>query len=126
MNKGQMLGARLPLELVRDLELIEVIEQTDRSSTAADCSPRRSASGSLSITRGSTETGNSRWHGQSTMPAYPCGKQWNTPEPERWPHSTLSKLSDKIREPSPEAPCARNGDHAEGTTTMRNDGNRIR
>lgn len=34
MNKGQMLGARLPLELVRDLELIEVIEQTDRSSIA--------------------------------------------------------------------------------------------
>ncbi|MXZ41566.1 MAG: hypothetical protein F4Z18_07265 [Caldilineaceae bacterium SB0666_bin_21] len=34
MNKGQMLGARLPLELVRDLELIEEIEQTDRSSIA--------------------------------------------------------------------------------------------
>lgn len=31
MNKGQMAGAWLPSELVRDLELIEEIEQTGRS-----------------------------------------------------------------------------------------------
>lgn len=33
MNKGQMVGARLPLGLVRDQELIEEAEQADRSST---------------------------------------------------------------------------------------------
>ena len=33
MNKGRMVGARLPLGLVRDLEFIEEVEQADRSST---------------------------------------------------------------------------------------------
>ena len=33
MNNGQMVGAWLPMGLVRDLELIEEVEQTDRSST---------------------------------------------------------------------------------------------
>ncbi len=33
MKKEQMVGARLPLELVQALELIEEVEQSDRSST---------------------------------------------------------------------------------------------
>ncbi len=33
MKKERMVGARLPLELVRELELIENVEQTDRSTT---------------------------------------------------------------------------------------------
>ena len=32
-RKEQMVGARLPLELVRDLEAIQAAEQTDRSTT---------------------------------------------------------------------------------------------
>jgi predicted HTH domain antitoxin len=33
MRKEQMVGARLPEELVRDLETIEGVEQSDRSTT---------------------------------------------------------------------------------------------
>ena len=33
MKKGQMVGARLPSELIRDLKLIEEAEHTDRSTT---------------------------------------------------------------------------------------------
>ena len=33
MKKEQMVGTRLPLELVRELELIENVEQADRSTT---------------------------------------------------------------------------------------------
>ena len=33
MKKEQMVGARLPTELVRELELIEDVEQSDRSTT---------------------------------------------------------------------------------------------
>ncbi len=33
MKKERMVGARLPLELVRELELIENVEQSDRSTT---------------------------------------------------------------------------------------------
>jgi predicted HTH domain antitoxin len=33
MRKEQMVGARLPAELVRDLETIEGVEQSDRSTT---------------------------------------------------------------------------------------------
>lgn len=33
MKKEQMVGARLPSELVRELELIEEVEQSDRSTT---------------------------------------------------------------------------------------------
>ena len=33
MKKEQMVGTRLPLELVRELELIEDVEQSDRSTT---------------------------------------------------------------------------------------------
>lgn len=33
MKKERMVGVRLPLELVRELELIENVEQSDRSTT---------------------------------------------------------------------------------------------
>ncbi len=33
MKKERMVGTRLPLELVRELELIEDVEQSDRSTT---------------------------------------------------------------------------------------------
>jgi len=33
MRKAQMVGTRLPQELVRDLETIEGVEQSDRSTT---------------------------------------------------------------------------------------------
>ena len=33
MKKEQMVGARIPLDLVRELELIENVEQSDRSTT---------------------------------------------------------------------------------------------
>ena len=33
MRKEQMVGTRLPLEVVHELELIESVEQADRSTT---------------------------------------------------------------------------------------------
>ncbi len=33
MKKEQMVGTRLPIELLRALEMIEAVEQTDRSTT---------------------------------------------------------------------------------------------
>ena len=33
MKKEQMVGARIPMDLVRELELIENVEQSDRSTT---------------------------------------------------------------------------------------------
>ena len=33
MKKERMVGTRLPLELVRELEFIEDVEQSDRSTT---------------------------------------------------------------------------------------------
>jgi predicted HTH domain antitoxin len=68
-----MVGSRLPEELVRDLELIEGIEQTDRSSTIRrllaravaewkrDYYARQYGDGKLSMARAAHEAGISIW-----------------------------------------------------------------
>ena len=73
LNKGQMLGARLPLELVRDLELIEVIEQTDRSRIARrllakavrewklEYCAQQYGDGTLTLARATRDAGMSLW-----------------------------------------------------------------
>ncbi|MYD89301.1 MAG: hypothetical protein F4Y08_03025 [Caldilineaceae bacterium SB0662_bin_9] len=73
MNKGQMVGARLPLGLVRDLELIEEVEQADRSSTVRrllakavhdwklEYYARQYGDGKLTMARAARDAGVSLW-----------------------------------------------------------------
>ncbi len=73
MKKDQMVGSRLPLELVKDLELIERVEDTDRSTTIRKLLRRAAqewkmehyaaqyAQGRVSSARAAQEAGVSHW-----------------------------------------------------------------
>lgn len=69
MSKEQMVGSRLPPELISDLEMIEKAEQSDRSTTIRkllsratrewkmDYYARQYAEGKVSMARAARETG---------------------------------------------------------------------
>lgn len=73
MKKGQMVGARLPLELVRELEFIEEVEQADRSTTVRrllakavrewklEHFARQYGDGKLTMARAARDAGVSLW-----------------------------------------------------------------
>ncbi len=73
MKKGQMVASRLPEELVRDLELIERHEQTDRSTVVRkllrqaigewkrDFYARQYGEGAMTLARAAQEAGVSLW-----------------------------------------------------------------
>ena len=73
MKKQRMVGTRLPLELVRDLELIENLEQSDRSTTVRklldkairdwkrEHYARLYGEGKVSLARAAREAGVSIW-----------------------------------------------------------------
>ena len=73
MKKEQMVGTRLPYTLVRDLEAIEEIEQSDRSTTVRkllhraiqhwklDHYSRLYGDGKLSLARAARQAGVSLW-----------------------------------------------------------------
>ncbi|MBI1874592.1 MAG: UPF0175 family protein [Acidobacteria bacterium] len=73
MRKEQMVGTRLPEDLVRDLETIENAEQSDRSTTVRkllykairdwklEHYARRYGDGKLSLARAAKEAGVSLW-----------------------------------------------------------------
>ena len=73
MKREQMVGTRLPQELVRDLELIEQVDQTDRSTTVRkllskatrewklDFFARQYAEGKVGVARAAREAGVSVW-----------------------------------------------------------------
>jgi hypothetical protein len=73
MKKEQMVGSRLPLELVADLDLIERTEQSDRSTTVRKLLSRAVGSwkmehfarqygdGKLTLARAAAEAGASLW-----------------------------------------------------------------
>lgn len=73
MKKEQMVGARLPSELVRELELIEDVEQSDRSATVRrllsraikqwklDHYVRLYGEGKLTLARAAHDAGVSLW-----------------------------------------------------------------
>lgn len=73
MKKGQMVGTRLPLELVQELELIEDVEQSDRSTTVRrllasaiqqwklEHYVRLYGDGKLTLARAAREAGVSLW-----------------------------------------------------------------
>lgn len=73
MKKDRMVGTRLPLDLVRELELIENVEQTDRSTTVRrllskaiqqwklEHYVRLYGDGKLTLARAAREAGVSLW-----------------------------------------------------------------
>lgn len=73
MKKGQMVGTRLPLELVQELELIEDVEQSNRSTTVRrllasaiqqwklEHYVRLYGDGKLTLARAAREAGVSLW-----------------------------------------------------------------
>lgn len=73
MSKGQMVGARLPPWLVHDLETIEHVEQTDRSTTVRkllsqavgewkrDYYARQYGDSKVSLARAAREAGITLW-----------------------------------------------------------------
>lgn len=73
MKTDRMVGTRLPLELVRELELIEDVEQTDRSTTVRrllskaiqqwklEHYVRLYGDGKLTLARAAREAGVSLW-----------------------------------------------------------------
>ncbi|MBI4287517.1 MAG: UPF0175 family protein [Chloroflexi bacterium] len=73
MKKEQMVGSRLPLELLKDLEMIERLEQTDRSTTVrkllyravgewkVEYFARQYGNGKLSLAKAAEESGVSLW-----------------------------------------------------------------
>ena len=73
MKKDRMVGTRLPLELVRELELIEDVEQSDRSTTVRRLLSRAIqqwklehyvrlyGDGKLTLARAAREAGVSLW-----------------------------------------------------------------
>ena len=73
MKKEQMVGSRLPQQLVKDLEFIEKVEQTDRSTTVRkllyraigewklEYFARQYAEGKMGIARAAKEAGVSLW-----------------------------------------------------------------
>jgi metal-responsive CopG/Arc/MetJ family transcriptional regulator len=56
MRKNQMVGTRLPRELVRGLELVESIEQSDRSAAVRKLLAKALADWKLEHTRGCMAT----------------------------------------------------------------------
>lgn len=73
MRKEQMVGSRLPIELIRDLEMIERVEQSDRSTTVRkllykatkewkmEYYAKQYAEGKISMARAAREAGVSLW-----------------------------------------------------------------
>ena len=73
MKKERMVGTRLPLDLVRELELIEDVEQSDRSTTVRrllskaiqqwklEHYARLSGDGKLTLARAARDAGVSLW-----------------------------------------------------------------
>ena len=73
MKKGQMVGARLPMGLVRELEFIEEVEQADRSTTVRrllakavrewklEHYARQYGDGKLTMARAARDAGVSLW-----------------------------------------------------------------
>ena len=74
MKKEQMVGARLSPELVRSLELIGDVEQSDRSTIVRRLLSQGVQQWKLSTTSGCTGMESSRSRGQLAMPGCPCGR----------------------------------------------------
>lgn len=101
MKKEQMVGTRLPSELVRELKLIEDVEQSDRSTTVRQLLSKAIRQWKLEHYARLYGDGKLTLARAAAMPACPCGRCWTIPAPERYRPSTTSKISGATWEPSP-------------------------
>ena len=95
MSKEQMVGSRLPPELIRDLEMIEKADQSDRSTTVRkllsratrewklDYFARKYAEGRISMARAARETGVSIWEMMEYLRSKKIPSQYDFEEWER-------------------------------------------
>jgi predicted HTH domain antitoxin len=89
MKKERMVGARLPAELVRDLDMIENAEQSDRSTTVRkllyravsdwklEHHARRYGSGSASLARAARDAGVSIWEMMDYLRSHKIAAQYD-------------------------------------------------
>ena len=74
MTKDRMVGARLPLHLVQELELIEEVEQSDRSTTVRRLLSKAIVQWNSITTPGSMARASLPWRGLRARPVFPCGR----------------------------------------------------
>lgn len=91
----QMVGSRLPEEVIRDLELVESIEQTDRSTTIRKLLAKAArdwklahfadayAGGKLSAAKAASEAGVSVWEMQAYLKQNKVPSQYDAEEWEQ-------------------------------------------
>ena len=89
MKKEQMVGSRLPQELVHDLELIEKTEQVDRSTTVRrllyravgewkrDYYARQYGEGRMTLAKAASEAGVSLWEMMDYVRQKKVGAQYD-------------------------------------------------
>ncbi len=104
MKKGQMVGTRLPPELVRDLERIESAEQADRSTTLRrllqkavvawklDHSARLYGEGKLTLMRAARDAGVSLWEMMEYVQRKKIPAQYDLEDLERDLQTLRSRL----------------------------------
>ena len=89
MKKDQLVGARLPAELLKDLETIEAVEQSDRSTTLRkllaraigdwklDYHAQRYARGQRTLARSARDAGVSIWEMMDHLRSHKISAQYD-------------------------------------------------
>lgn len=105
MKKAQMVGTRLPKELVRDLEKIEGVEQSDRSTTVRKLLHRAIqdwkleygaglyAQGKVTLGRAARDAGVSLWEMMEFVRSKKIPAQYDLEDLERDFHSIYARLT---------------------------------
>ena len=106
MKKDQMVGTRLPDETVRDLELIEQLEQSDRSTTIRkllhkairewkiEHFARQYGDGTMSLAKAAEEAGVTLWEMMARARQMKINSQYDLEELEADIASSRRKLGD--------------------------------
>ena len=122
MKKGQMVRARLPVELVRELEFIEEVEQADRSTTVRrllakavrewklEHYARQYGDGKLTMARAARDAGVSLWEMMEHVRGRKVAVQYDLEDLRQ----DLDTISENFAHPS--------GDHERGTANAHSNG----
>lgn len=110
MKKEQMVGTRLPLELVSELELIEDVEQSDRSTTVRrllskaiqqwklDHYVRLYGDGKLTLARSARDAGVSLWEMMDYARARKVSAQYDLEDFQRDMQTVSGSLNQQTAE----------------------------
>ncbi|MCC6367320.1 MAG: UPF0175 family protein [Bryobacterales bacterium] len=105
MKKERLVGARLPVELVKELETIETVEQTDRSTTVRkllarairdwklDYHAHRYAQARRSLARSARDAGVSIWEMTDYLRSHKIAVQYDEEDLAHDIHRLLGKAS---------------------------------